>query len=268
MRRRRSLEVWPAYADLMTVLAVCGLFAAAALFKENKPTATDQDQRLSAAMERIVELQKQLESAQKALGEQRQANSRDVARLRQCAQDVARNQKMFDAIQVVQRQVDEVSQHSGLKFGADQSLEFGEDLVTFAQNEVIPTWQPDGRRRLQQFCAAVSAELGRSRVSSGARPAGSPSLSSMFVIEVEGHTDGSRCPGDPHCNWPISSSRAANFAVVLHQPDFCPGGATWNVRPIGYADTRPPAPGSPERRITVRITPDYQRIVAELTAGR
>ncbi|HYL05949.1 MAG TPA: hypothetical protein VE075_07905, partial [Thermoanaerobaculia bacterium] len=72
----------------------------------------------------------------------------------------------------------------------------------------------------------------------------------------------------PSCNWRISSGRAASFVAVMRQPQFCPGGAAWHVRSVGYADTRPPAAGaSPTRRIAVRLIPDYGRLVNTFSGG-
>jgi hypothetical protein len=264
MRRRRPLDVWPAYADLMTVLAVLGLFAAAAQLRLNQGVATKAEAPLLVAQRHIATLNDELATMRGELAAGQRLRAQEERRLQSCTQAAARNQQMFSAIQEVQTQIDEISRRSGLTFGADQSLEFGEDLVTFARNEVTPTsWQPDGRMRLRRFCEAVSAELARAR--SGAPGIGSR-LASMFVIEVEGHTDSTRCPGDPHCNWPISSGRAANFAVFMRSPEYCPGGRDWDLRPIGYADTQPPVAGSPQRRISLRITPAYGRLIAELTA--
>jgi len=228
LRRRARLDVWPAYADLMTVLAVIGLSVAASLAPQVPPRP-----RLRARED-----------------------------LRRKVQEAARNKQMFGAIQEAQRQIDAISQRSGLAFGTDQSLQFGDDLVTFETNGLQPIWSQGGRSRLQRFCEAIATELGR-------EPGRSAGLGSMFIVEVEGHTDSSRCPSDAHCNWWISSGRAASFVAVMRQPDYCPGGSRLNLRPIGYADTKPPTPTSaPTRRIAVRLTPNYQEIIASLPASR
>jgi hypothetical protein len=253
VKRRRPLDVWPSYADLMTVLAVIGLFTGAGLLRQHR-TSPDAQVRL------VRTLARQNDSLRRHLAELEARHSQDLSRLGRQAQEVARNQRMFQAIQEAQRRIDEISTHSGLRFSADQSLEFGDDLVTFETSRVEPIWRTGGRTQLRDFCLAISTALTRQR---GPDATVAMAVESMFNIEVEGHTDSSHCLDDPSCNWRISSGRAASFVAVMRQPEFCPGGAMWNVRSIGYADTRPPAPGlPPTRRIAVRLIPDYGRIIA------
>ena len=248
MRRRRSLEVWPSYADLMTVLAVIGLLIGAGLLRRDRTSPATQ------------------ESLRRHVAELENRHSQDLERLTQLARLAAANQKMSQAIAEAQRRIDEIAQHSPrLRFSADQSLEFGNDLVTFETNGVEPTtWLADARTQLRDFCVAISAALAREEA---AAAHGAPATRSMFYIEVEGHTDSQPCmkKGDSMCNWIISSGRAAKFVEYMRRPDYCPGGAAFRLRPIGYADTRPRAPGlPPTRRIAVRLTPDYARIIAGL----
>ena len=217
----------------MTVLAVLGIFIAASLSRQILPRRD---------LARVV----------RGLEDQN----------RRLRREAARNEQMFRAIQEAQQEIDGISRRSGLAFSADQSLQFGDDLVTFETNSVEPVWRPGGRSRLQRFCQAIATELGRA-------PNRSPGLETNFVIEVEGHTDSSRCPGDPRCNWWISSGRAASFVAVMLQPEDCPGGQRWNLRPIGYADTKPLSPGvPPSRRIAVRLTPNYREIIASFQSPR
>lgn len=250
MKRRRPLDVWPAYADLMTVLAVIGLLIGAGLLHRDRTSAETQE-RLGR---RVADLETR--------------HTEDLAQLRRLARLAAANQKMSQAIAEAQRRIDEISQHSpGLRFSADQSLEFGNDLVTFETNGVEPNWLDGGRTQLRDFCLAISAALARE---GGAAALGAPAAGSMFYIEVEGHTDSQPCKSkdDSSCNWFISSGRAAKFVEFMRRPDYCPGGAAFRLRPIGYADTRPPAPTlPPTRRIAVRLTPDYARIIAGLRQG-
>jgi len=258
----------------MTVLAVLGLFIGAGLLHQDR-TSSDRQERLVRALtvenDSLRQQLSGLERRLKALATQDAAlrqqlaalearHGQDLSRLARQAQEVARNQRMFQAIQEAQRQIDEISTHSRLRFSADQSLEFGDDLVTFATNQVEPIWRSGGRNQLREFCQAISAELARQH--GAATAAGAMGGGSMFDIEVEGHTDSSLCRDDPSCNWRISSGRAASFVAVMRQPRFCPGGAAWSVRSVGYADTRPPSPGAPPtRRIAVRLIPDYARMI-------
>lgn len=208
MRRRTPVNVWPAVADLMTVLAVVGLFGALMLEREGQ------------------EMKQELREA-------------------------AHNQQMFEAIQRTQEIVDQISADRRLEFSADQTLQFGDDLVHFDLNSVEPAWAPEGREKLRRFCEVLQETLGR-RTEDGTM------LREFFTVQVEGHTDSSRCPGDPHCNWWISSSRAAVFVALMRQEEYCPGGALLKLRPIGFADTHAPVnPNSSIRRIELRLAPDY-----------
>ena len=210
MKRRRMINVWPAFADLMTVLAVVGLFTAAVM---------------------------------------RQLWIQEMAHL----EEKIHNEEMFEAIQQVQKVIDEISQGENLAFGADQSLQFGDDLVEFDLNSVEPNWKNgDGAERLLRFCDLVSSKL--------------KDHAELFTVHVEGHTDKEPCTRDPNCNWLISSARAAKFVAFIRNEEYCPGGGAWEMRPIGFADTKPFSPtlGSPAeatRRIAVRIVPDYEKML-------
>jgi hypothetical protein len=231
MRRRHLINVWPAFADLMTVLAVVGLFTTLAL---SRVTAKDRD-----LASRVRELEREREG------------------LRLQVREAARNEKMFQAIQQAQQLIDEISKRSGLTFGADQSLQFGDELVSFNLNDVKPIWKADSREKLRRFCASISGQLVQDSSDNAVKP--------FFVVEVEGHTDSSQCPDEPDCNWRISSGRAAEFVSFMRRSSYCPGGAGLSLRPVGYADTKPQGgSGAPTRRIAVRLVPDYERIIARL----
>ncbi|HVT14659.1 MAG TPA: hypothetical protein VHQ90_00570 [Thermoanaerobaculia bacterium] len=233
MRRPRSLNVWPAYADLMTVLTVTALFAAAGLAQHSRP-------QLKVAQENR-QLREQLAARQRQLDEGKEREAALKA-------EAVRNENMFRAIQEAQKRIDKISEQRDLVFSADQSLQFGDDLVSFDINSFEPKWGPHGKERLLQFCEKIRAEF-------------SADPKQIFTIEVEGHTDSLSCPSSPHCNWWISSGRAASFVAVMREPQYCPGGSSWNLRPIGYADTKP-LRGTPTRRIAVRLTPNYGKIIS------
>jgi flagellar motor protein MotB len=253
VRRRSPINVWPAFADLMTVLAVCGLFTALALSQANSSSKEDLLAKLRDSEQRREELEERLRQ-QKHEQERREDNwANERNKLQKQVREAARNEKMFQAIQEAQRIIDEVSVNSGLSFSSDQSLQFGDDLVSFKLNSTDPIWQADSRDRLRKFCMSISGPLaGRGQ----------------FIIQVEGHTDSKGCPGNRNCNWAISSGRAANFVAFMHQEAFCPGGDGLILRPVGFADTKPVRSGDPPtRRIAVRLLPDYERIISDLNIG-
>lgn len=217
--RRRSVEVWPAFADLMTILAVVSL-------------------------------------AGLLLAEARRRG--DHTALEECRAEKARNEAMARAIDEAQALVEEISKSSDLDFAADQTLQFGDDLVGFDLNGVVPHWQLGARERLHRFCAELSRQARRLGASG-------ESFARLFTVHVEGHTDSSVCWDDPDCNWRISSARAASFVGVMRGGDVCPGGRDWDLRPEGFADTRPlrQPSGSLEatRRIALRLVPNYEAIL-------
>jgi len=259
MRRRRQLTVWPAIADLMTVLAVSGLFGSLALVPQTR-SKTETLERLRGAQRRVQDLQAQLDSVREKLQKQGADFDRERKDLQSQIREAARNQKMFAAIQQAQEEVNRISDNATLQFEDDQTLRFGDDLVHFAPNSLEPTWEPAGRIKLRRFCNELSHRL------AGRTSDGTP-LRDLFTVQVEGHTDTTQCPGDPNCNWWISAGRAAIFVALMRQEAYCPEGTELQLRPVGYADTRPPS-GDPHasredrRRISVRLVPDYGRIIA------
>lgn len=257
MRRRRPLDVWPAFADLMTVLAIVGLFTTLALARHGKTNEEliahlEQSERQRKELQDQLDLQKrEQEARERRLGE-------DLQDLQRQVREAARNEKMFQAIQEAQRFIDEISRGSGLAFAPDQSLQFGDDLVSFKVNSVEPIWQKGSWERLRKFCEAISGRLASLGPTSSEMPR-------LFIVQIEGHTDSSQCPGDPDCNWWISSGRAAAFLTFMRQPRYCPGGGELVLRPVGFADSRPAMPNAqPSRRIAVRLVPNYEQIIAHL----
>jgi flagellar motor protein MotB len=231
----------------MTVVAVVALAAALQLF----PLLHGDDMAA-----RLVALAREVN----ALRREKRDLTLHNKQLQSKIQEAARNDQMFQAIQQAQQIVDEFSREQAeLHFEADQSLQFGEDLVEFDINGLEPRWKGDSQERLKQFCRALSSAL--------LRPFRElPDRRELFTIEIEGHTDNSLCPGDPHCNWRISSGRAAAFAALMRDDHYCPGGASWNMVPVGLADTRPvpEGPGQlavPTRRIAVRLVPNYKALM-------
>jgi flagellar motor protein MotB len=216
--------------------------------------ARERDQ-LAAAIE---EVRRDLEEARKDLELASQEWDKERTSLEQA---VVRNKKMFHATQRAQKIIDRIAKDDLLQFDFDQSLRLGDELVRFERNKVEPLWQSDGPQHLRHFCTRLSEEFDRLK-DEVKDPV------SLFTILVEGHTDSTRCPGDDlDCNWSFSSQRAVSFLELMRDDEICPGGAEWQLRPIGYADTRPvpPAPGEPPvptRRISLRVVPDYERWTA------
>lgn len=225
MKRRRAIDVWPAFADLMTILSVPGLFLALGL--------------VAVLGDRAFE----------AFDEEAQ---------RERLQKEAKNRAMVKAIEEVQSIIDTVANRGGLQFSQDQTLQFGDDLVTFDLNSTQADWKAGGQERLQRFCGELRAQLIGPGATRGER-------SKLFSVEVEGHTDATSCPADRNCNWDYSSRRATAFMTMMRDEKICPGGKDIDLKPIGYADTKPLAEkGSaprPTRRIALRIVPNYGSIL-------
>lgn len=252
MRRRSSINVWPAFADLMTVLAVGSLFVALAMSWDSR-----SGEELLARMRTLEvqnrELKSQLDKHRDFLTTKEAEWKKDREVLQQEVREAARNEQMFKAIQEAQKAIDAISETSGLKFGIDQSLEFGDDLVTFNLNSDRPIWRIHGKERLRRFCAAISEQVTERELSIG-----------NFIVQVGGHSDSLKCPDEPHCNWRISSSRAASFLAFMKNPDYCPGGHLLVLQPVGFADTKSPPGEMPTRRIAVRMVPNYERLARSL----
>jgi len=218
MRRRESLNVWPAIADLMTILAVPSLFVSVGLYFYS------------------------------TLAGFHPVPGADGGR-----HEIPKNERMFQAIQRAEDFVKEVRRASGLALDLDQTLRFGDDLVGFPLNGFEPVWRADGRARLRRYCDSIAATLRRR-----------PGMRDRFVIYVEGHTDVSACPGQPGCNWWISANRAAGFVVIMRQPEICPEGARWKLLPTALADAQAVFQGPADRRIALRLAPDYKRIIDDV----
>ncbi len=255
MRRRRTIEVWPAFADLMTILAVPGLFLAMSLLG-----VVGEDFHSAEELARQNrELKEQLADALELVKERLPGTPEDPEALRRELRERARNAAMFRAIQDTQRIIDELAGQSDLHFSADQTLRFGDDLVTFDLNSTSVTWKEGGRSRLRQFCESLGRRL--------AAGSGSGLRAKFFQIEVEGHTDATSCVADEYCNWRLSSGRAVAFLSQIQDPQLCPGGRDLDLKPVGYADTKPETESGTgrrraTRRIALRIVPDYQAILA------
>lgn len=230
MRRRTPINVWPSLADLMTVLAVPALCTAVGLYPYYR---NDDDPSLDRSPDKT----------------QREA---------------AMNEEMFQAIQGAERVVKRISASLPQQLGArpkrDQAIDFGDDLADYVINGYVPTWRSNSRKRLEDYCRIVSKELGEEYPEDGGKR--------FVTILVEGHTDDTQCKKRPGCNWYISAARAGAFLTLMKKDNFCPGGAEFDLRPVGYADTRPLAGKLPTRRIALRLVPNYERIIEDIEKRR
>ena len=258
MKRRRAIEIWPAFADLMTILSVPGLFLAMGLLAVVGGDFTSIED-LKAQNE---QLQKERDEALDLVQQEGPDAPGERERLREELRERARNRAMFKAIQEVQRMIDSLASQGSLQFSKDQTLQFGDDLVTFDLNSSRAIWKSGGQEKLRFFCEALREQLSGRRSEAG-------EFTRMFSIEVEGHTDSTRCPSDPNCNWLLSGARAVAFMTLVRDESICPGGGDLDLKPTGLADTKPElALGSPTgratRRIALRIVPNYQAIIASV----
>ncbi len=251
----------------MTVLAVVGLVTTVGVLaahkseSEDRPSAEDleaAEQAQEVAQRRVSELERELEELRRKRETLRKDAEACEEKVGDLKKELGRNERLQTAMQRFQSIIDGIAQDDLLRFDPDQSLRLGDELVRFERNRVEPIWQPGGPQHLQHFCGRLSQEFARLEGEY-------PDPSSLFTIHVEGHSDSTRClGGERDCNWSFSSQRAVNFLELMRDERFCPGGAGWRLRPIGYADTRPvpPVPGQapvPIRRISLRVVPDYER---------
>lgn len=253
MRRRRPVHVWPAVADLMTVLAVLGLFSALALIPATQDKTGLLD-RVRALQKEVSTREAELEECEEALEELSEQCETQREEYEEQLREAALNEKMFQAVQEVQRIVDEISADQQLQFSEDQTLQFGDDLVEYDINSTYPRFRPAGRERLRRFCQLLSQKL-------DAESSAVKDIRDVFVLEVQGHTDDTQCPNDPHCNWWISASRAAHFITLMHDPDLCPGTEDLRFRAVGLAQTEPPVNQFMDsKRIIVKLSPLYDQL--------
>lgn len=246
--------MWPSVADLMTVLAIFGLFSAvemAPYFNENGELV-DQ---ISDLRRKLAEEEQNIEGMKEDLEERDKTIEGQKAEIR----EAAKNAELFQATQRVEAAIEEFFATESFEFEVDQSLRLGENLVRFDLNGYEPKWQGNGKNRLRTFCFALMAWFDR-------QTDGPASLGrSSFVLEVEGHTDSIPCSGDDYCNWRISAARAAVFVELLKNDAFCPGGNEFAMRAVGLASSSPVDAGSPRspinRRVEITLRPNYKNIL-------
>lgn len=244
--RRRELEVWPALTDVMSTFAVVGLGIAMTLFMSQEEMLLPSD---AQALRDMVE---------ELLAEREDLRAKVEASERKAALLQAQNEKlsrMQTAVRVAEDVMRELAENTGKTASSDLSVSFGEDLVTFAENQVEPRLTNEGRTKLRDVCGDLDEALDRVDPLLGV-----PRREVVNVV-VEGHSDSSACRGNPYCNWRFSAGRAAAFRELLMRETYCPGGDEWNARPAGLADTRPRSTAALSRRIEIRVEPRYGQLV-------
>lgn len=197
------LNFWPAYVDLMVVLALTSLFAFSA----------------SEGHRSIVEKYK--EDAEKIMRTLEQ-------RLKK------------DHITVMKR---------------GDSIILGDSVLSFGTGEVTPLMSESQRDMFFGICRAIKASI--DEVENGRQ---------SFEIVIEGHTDGVPIhTGTFPSNWELSAARATNILRLMSDQDNC--GMTYDrysLKAIGYGETKPiertTGPSEKNRRIEVRILPNYEKI--------
>jgi hypothetical protein len=171
----------------------------------------------------------------------------------------AENEDMFQAMQRAQAVINRIAanlKQLGAKLNRDQSIDFGDDLADYVINGVVPKWRDKSRKRLEDYCRTVAEEL------EGEYGPGVDGKRAITIL-VEGHSDSTQCKKKPGCNWYVSAERAGAFVTLMKKSSFCPGGADLDLRPVGYADTKPLPGRPPTRRIALRLVPNYERLIKE-----
>jgi flagellar motor protein MotB len=173
--------------------------------------------------------------------------------LQQCRAQIQVNERLRAAVEEAEslmqkiaiRAVDPTSGRRLATVAEDQTI------VTFERNssEVRRPLHSDAEGIIDAVCRVLSAEESARNV----------------LVVVEGHTDSSRCSNDPHCNLRISAARATEFTALLQ--DTCRDAGATGIRylAVGMGDSRLRSQdkyGSENRRIEMRLRPDYERLVA------
>jgi len=168
------------------------------------------------------------------------------------SRDLANARAIREAREIIQR----IGAAVEMPIGADGSLNFRDELVIFKTNEVIPNPTEGGRKILKAVCQGLTKAFVEADLED-------------LSLEIGGHTDVTSCDqGKEECNWYFASARAGRFADWLKQDDHCPGIEMLKLKPVGYAATQPTLDSvtrklSAQRRISLRLIPDYDFLVAD-----
>ena len=239
MRSKRPYNPWPAFADLMTVIAMACLVAL--LMRRDEPAAFELARRAVS-----------LATADAALA----ANQVETAE----------NEEMLRAIRISEMMIRKLRENLQIppeEWSKDQSLRFGEDLIRFSSGRADVIWLPDGKPRMLAFCKSLTQLLDEPF-----EPGASVRRRELFTVWVEGHTDSLRCGGSDDCNWNLSAQRASAVRNELARDEICRGSYNWRLRPLAMAASAPIADEATvagrakNRRIEVRVVPDYSAIIA------
>lgn len=123
MRRREPLNVWPAIADLMTILAVPALCVAVGKFPGSVFNGSNDGGIVNSDLE------------------------------------PPKNERMYQAIQRADQFVKDAASKSKIEVDPSQAVIFGDDLVSFKVNSFDPEWKANSDSRIHQFCAAIESTL-------------------------------------------------------------------------------------------------------------
>lgn len=246
------INVWPALADLMTVLSVPGLFTAVGLL----PYFVRNDSGLG--------VQRVLASVAPRAGSPTTVAPQPVGTVSPGKSggpgyEPPLNPAMFRSTQAAQRVIDLIRPVLGFQFTDAQTLEPGPDLFSFRPGSDRLQRTENSRLELSRFCSSLVAARELARRNGLA-------LETLFVLEIEGHADSVPCQVDPGCNWKHSVARATAMREELQREPACQLLSGWRLRLVGYADTKPPPP-SPQgpllatRGVRFRLAPDYEAIL-------
>ena len=256
--RRRAIDVWPAISDLLAVMLV---ILAVVWSQKNFAVNPDKVERakFNSAKSELDALNRELaqfrvNAAQRALElatnkatldkqalDLANANAKLAEYAEKSMNAESLNQTITQAMNSVQQVLSNIE---GVK-NEDQSITFDGELIDFGLNasSIPDSALASIALRLEDFCSNLKQI---------------PNLpNGGLSLLVEGHTDSTPCQDGLFCNWRISTDRAVSFMLAMSKADQCQDlGEGFTVKPVGRADTVPPASGSP-RRVTLQVVPNY-----------
>jgi flagellar motor protein MotB len=275
--KRRSIDVWASFADLLSVLlvlALAGVAISASKANFEKAERSKVTKELTDSLKNAENLEKNVETLEKEVsinvgmltktqGELKNlianlTERNNVLELEkrslsdQISATAVRNKKLAEATNKVQDAL------SGLpyKLQEDQSILIPGEVATFNTNETESRVQLTMLRSVMgKFCENMNTIKGLAPGS--------------LVMEIEGHTDSAQCQDPktgrvfrPFCNWQISSDRAGKFLELMKTHEVCKLSDIFLFRAVGIADTVAPESGDP-KRITIRVVPNYKSLLTE-----
>lgn len=229
MRSRRSIiDIWPAYADLFSTLAVLGIFASFFISeKEN----------------RINKLNKEVELKQSAF-EELQTRCTKI-------------NKYFELAELVLEEVKAEIDHLGINvIRTADSLVLSENFIYFDRNDWSKPIFREGKVGEEKFLNLLES-LKRSIEKKNAR--------GKLIVYIEGHTDSSQFKTTQYTNWNLSSERASTIVNWIKSKnidmDIIPIGLA-DTRPAPFCNILENEENKMacNRRIEIKISPNYSEI--------